>query len=103
MPDSGNRDKTTAGDMTNGVTFWPTVKEFAIHIAVGMTVFLLIATAAVLIDILVTFLTQQGINDVILGGLKLAEYSIFGIDVLLLIAYVGSIAIQTIRDLWRAG
>lgn len=57
--------------------------------------------AAILLDLLVTFLTSKGINEVIVGGLKLAEYALFGIDVLLLITYVGSIAIQTIRELWR--
>lgn len=81
--------------------FGPTIKEFAVHIAIGLVVFLLIAVAAIALDLLVTFLTSKGINDVIIGGLKLAEYAIFGIDVLLLVAYVGSIAVQTILDLWR--
>jgi hypothetical protein len=89
-------------DHRSHVAFWPPVKELLIHVLIGLAFFVVIAAAAVSLDVLVNFLTSKGINDTVVAGLKLTEYALFAIDVLLLILYVGTIALRMLMDLWRS-
>lgn len=75
--------------------WWEPVREFAVHITVGLGIFLLIAGAAVVLNILVGYLDKFEVDGTIVGGLKLAEYTLFGIDLVLLIVYVARVAYRT--------
>jgi hypothetical protein len=87
-----------AGEPNDG--FWAPVKEFGTHVAVGMAIFLIVAAAAVLLDLLVRVLVEWNVSEVILGGLRTAEYALFGLDLILLLVFMARLAYRTLRVLW---
>jgi len=84
----------TSARAAGGEAPWVSLWRFAVHIMVASGIFLLVATPAVLLDFLVQWLTSLHVSAVVIVGLQLAEYTLFGVDVFLLIAYA-------IRTGWR--
>ncbi len=68
--------------------------EFFIHVLVGTGIFLLITVPAVGLNFLVLWLEALKTNDIIVDGLKFAEYFLFLADLLLFSIFVG-------RTVWR--
>lgn len=75
--------------------WWVPLWRFAIHVLVASGVFLLAAVPAVLLDFLVRWLSHHNVSTLIVAGLQLAEYGIFAVDVVMVIAW-------SIRAAWRA-
>lgn len=67
-------------------------KKFFFETITGTAIFCIIAAAAVGLSLVVVFLESKGIDPFILYGLKLAEYSLFTLDLILFF-----------RFLWRTG
>jgi hypothetical protein len=68
--------------------WWVPLIEFACHITAGTGIFLVIATPAVLLDLLLKWLPAFEISDFILYGLTLTKKALFGIDVGLFLVYL---------------
>ena len=75
--------------------WWAPLWRFAIHVVAATGLFILVAAPAVLLELLVRLLRHHDVGSGIIGGLQLAEYTIFGIDVLLLVSFV-------VKSAWRA-
>ena len=73
--------------------------EFATHVVVGTLIFAVIAAAAAALGWMVEFLKSANYPHLITFTLGLAEDTIFGIDVLLLLIFLFRSAISLIRAL----
>ena len=71
--------------------------EFMGHAAIGVTMFLLIAGAAVLISSVVHVLEERRSDQYLILGLKTAEYGLLAIDVLLFLIFMLRAAFRTLR------
>lgn len=85
----GNGAET--GDVVNAP------KTFLVETLAGISIFLIIAAAAVGLSYLVTILDKNGVDKVIVYGLKAAEYAIFAVD----LALLGRFLWRTARRSWR--
>ena len=79
--------------------FWRAPWTFVVHTLVSIGCFVAIAGGAVAIHILVTWLELYGIDQIIIWGLKLAEYAVFGTDLLLFFVSLWKSARRTIGEL----
>ena len=73
------------------------LRTFLVETIIGVLIFLIIACAAVGLSFLVTFLDSNGVDNVIVVGLKFAEYAIFFIDLILF----GRFLWKTSLKMWR--
>jgi hypothetical protein len=74
--------------------------EFAVHVAVGTSIFLIIAGGAVSIDLLVAWVEKKyTITSEVAQGLKLASSSIFVTDLLVLFVCLAKTAYRTMKKL----
>lgn len=89
---------TTSPHPKNNVSLKP-AWEFAIHVAVGTLIFLVIASGAIALDIITRSLEPLGIDRVIRYGLKGAEYTLFITDLLLFIVFIAKAGDRAIRRL----
>lgn len=64
-----------------GITSAP--KKFLVETITGISIFLIIGSAAVGLSYIVELLDKNGIDKVIVIGLKITEYSIFAFDLIL--------------------
>lgn len=87
---------STSARPTPAESWWVPLWRFAVHAWVASGIFFIVAIPAVLLELLVRWLTHHNVSPLIVAGLQLAEYTIFGVDLLLLITYV-------VRTGWRAG
>lgn len=72
----------------NGEKWWHTPWEFLVHALVGTLIFLIIATPAVGLDFLIKWLASQDVSDIIIYGLKGAEYALFFVDLVLFVVFL---------------
>lgn len=79
--------------------WWHPLWEFLTHIVVGAGIFVLIATPAIALDALVTWLTGKGSGKVIVAGLRFSEYSLFVVDIMLCAYFLARTAWKTGRKL----
>ena len=79
---------------------WKALGRCCAHVLIGTALFLLFALAAVGLHFVVTESGMMGVDRLILIGLKIAEYTVFGVDLLLYIFFVVRIGIQLFRKLW---
>jgi hypothetical protein len=74
--------------------WWHPVRDFAIHVTVGLLIFALIATPALLIDWCLARLSIKTVP--LVWGLRIGEYAIFGADLVLFLVFL-------VRTVWRTG
>jgi hypothetical protein len=79
--------------------WWTPVVELGVHVLAASGIFIVVALPAVGLEFLVRWLEQSGISDTIITGLRIAEYTIFGGDLVLLIVFVLKSAWRAIKDL----
>ena len=80
--------------------WWAPIVEFAIHVAVGTLIFAVIASAALLLDLWVQSLSTHSI--VIRIGLRVGEYALFVVDLVLFLIFLLRTAWRTMGKLWKA-
>lgn len=97
MPD-GPADAAIEGQPESR-PFWQVPAEFTLHTVVGTCIFVIIAIPAILLDIGVRGLEGRHISGVIKYGLKSAEYSLFGTDLLLFLIFLLKTAWRTAKAL----
>ncbi len=68
--------------------FWRAPWEFTVHAVVGTIIFAIIAAAAVLLGFAVDKLANFGTAVAIVYGLRVAEYALFGNDLILYLVFL---------------
>lgn len=86
-------------ETTDNKRWWKPLIIFFVEVVVGSIIFILIATFAVGLNYLVHWLTEQGIDSIIITGLTVLEYTIFTVDVALCIFYIIKSAIKAGKEL----
>ena len=79
--------------------WWSPLHEFAVHACTGTLVFCIIAIPAIGIGFVVKWLSGLGVPDVILNGIVLGEYALFGVDLALFIYFLFVSAYRAARKL----
>jgi hypothetical protein len=74
-------------------------KRFFFETITGLCIFGIIAAAAVGLSYIVTALDNNGVDKVIVYGLRTAEYLIFGCDLILLARFLWCTSLKTWRHL----
>jgi len=82
-----------------GPPWWQSPAEFLGHVLGGTLIFGTIAGAAVLLDVAIRYFDGIQVSGVILLGLKIAEYALFGVDLALFLIFVGRAAFRLLRRL----
>ena len=82
-----NQPATTDACPTKPARLW-LVWDIAVHVFVGIAFFAVIACPAMLLDIANNRLQQFGFDPVIRYGLKMAEYTLFGVDLFLFLVFL---------------
>lgn len=70
-------------------------RHFFMETLIGIAIFLIIACAAVLLSYLVKILEKNGVDMVIVTGLKITEYVIFFGDLILFGRFLWKAALKT--------
>jgi len=79
--------------------FWRAPWEFTVHALVGTFIFGIIAGAAVGLDLAVHRLETLGIGRMVIIGLKVGEYTLFLVDLVLFGVFLWRTAGRTIKHL----
>ncbi len=79
--------------------WWFPLWRFMIHAIVGTGIFILIATPAVFLNLIVQWLEEIRVTVWILAGLQIAEYSLFLVDLVLFLVFLAKTASRTIPRL----
>ena len=74
--------------------------EFAVHILVGALLFSVIGVAVLALGWMVNFLRSSNYPDLVVIALGLAEYTVLGLDVLLLLIFVFRSGVRLFRAFW---
>jgi hypothetical protein len=77
------------------------VSRFAGHVAAGGMIFALVAVPAILIHLLIDSVNWSPGTEIISGGIRLLEYTIFVIDGVTFVAYLIISAYRLVRELLR--
>ena len=70
------------------------VLDFAVHLAVGTVMFLLLGLSALGVGLFADFVDTVHYSFVVHTGLKVVEYFMFTVDVLLLLKHIGHGLVQ---------
>jgi hypothetical protein len=84
---------------TANLQAWRSAWEFALHVAVGTSIFVVIAGAAVVLDVLNRALQASQVSLLIKWGLIFAEYTVFIADLALFTLFVWRAAMRAARKL----
>ena len=93
-----NPATTTSPESKNKFSLWP-AWDFAVHVTVGTLVFVIIASGAVALDVVIARLEPLGIDRIIMYGLKGAEYALFVTDLLLFLVFLAKTGARATRSL----
>lgn len=85
------------GPPANRHGLWP-VWDFAVHVAVGTLIFMVIAAAAFALDIINHRLQDVGVDPFIGYGLRVAEYAVFATDLLLFLVFLAKTGVRAARS-----
>ena len=81
------------------VPFWRVPWEFAVHAIVGTSIFAIIAVIAIGLNLFFQILVEPyKISPVIIDGLQLGEYTLFGTDLFLFVVFLLRTAKRTLKD-----
>jgi hypothetical protein len=94
MADTENTENRTR------IPFWRVPWEFAVHGIVGTLIFAVIAVFAIGIDLAIQhWLEPLGISRVVIVGLEVAEYALFGTDLFLFLWFLWLMLWRTMKEL----
>lgn len=79
--------------------WWHAPWEFAVHAVVGILIFLVIALAAIVIELVVRAADAAGANLVISYGLRIAEYAVFAADLLVFLVFIWRTTVKFLKGL----
>ena len=83
--------------------WWVPLVRFAVHVSVGTGIFWVVCGASVLLDLLTQRLGEMGVSPIIVGGILLPKYALFGMDILLFLLYLANTSWHFATSLhWRA-
>jgi hypothetical protein len=99
MSDSSHNISETVSALEHDAPFWRAPWVFAVHSAVGTCIFLIIAGFAVVLALAVRILKTYSTDIVIIFGLELAEYALFGFDLVIFGVFLWRTAKRTIKNL----
>jgi len=72
-----------------------------VHFLTGTFVFAVVALLAVGLSQGIDYLAVKGINPFIIWGLRIAEWLLFVVDLLLFIVFVLRTTYRTMKELWK--
>jgi hypothetical protein len=75
-------------------------RQLLIHFCLGTLVFVVVGLLAVGLSLLVDFLSTLKVNVFIIYGLRLAEYLLFVVDLLLFILFILRTGWRTAKKIW---
>jgi hypothetical protein len=82
------------------IPFWRAPWEFAVHGVVGTLIFAIIAALAVALDLAVGWLESiHRVSDLVIIGLKVAEWGLFVTDLFLFGMFLWRTAKRTLKNL----
>lgn len=90
---------------SEGSPWWRVPLRFSIHIFAGTAIFGVLALAAVGLAFLtawvktLTFASQPIAGPLLINGLIVGEYAVFGIDLLLFLVFLGKTASRMFKEL----
>jgi hypothetical protein len=79
--------------------FWQSAWELAVHTIVGTVIFVVIAGAAIFVHFISVFFRSHGVDETIIIGLRIAEYAIFSIDLLLFLTFMFRTIARSLKQL----
>jgi hypothetical protein len=79
--------------------WWEPLAAFVLRAVVGVILFLVVASPAVVIGTLVERLHALGVDPIIISALKPLAYFLFSVDALLFITFIVREAVTAFRDL----
>lgn len=88
-----------SSDVSEAGQQWVVLWKFVIHEVLGALIFSVIAVPAIGLDLGVQQVETLHISSVIINGLKIAEYAIFGADLSLFITFLAKDAFRTAKRL----
>src|ERR1700733_2443349 len=75
-------------EATRVLPFWHVPARFGLHTIVGTCIFAIIAIPAILLDLGVKKLEGSAVSAPVIYGVKIAEYGLFGTDLLLFLVFL---------------
>lgn len=69
------------------------------HTVVGILIFVIIAAAAIAIELVVRAADAAGVNIVISYGLRLAEYAVFAADIVAFLVFIWKTTAKFLKGL----
>ena len=95
-----NQAQNTQNQVPKEPWLYP-IWEFTVHICIGTFFFLIIAISAVGLNLLVNWLISLNVSIFIIRGLQVAEYFLFGIDIVLYIIFLAGTSWNTMHKLFK--
>jgi len=81
------------------VPYWRVPWEFAVHAIVGTSIFAIVAVWAIGLNLFFQILVEPyKISRVVIDGLQLGEYTVFGIDLFLFVVFLLRTAKRMLKD-----
>jgi hypothetical protein len=77
--------------------WWIPVRDFGLHTIVGTLIFALISLPAIALNLFVTWLERFSISPIVTYGMEIAEYTIFGADLVLFVWFIVRTALKAGR------
>lgn len=96
---SNNMTITVEGRATPTHRWWHAPWEFAVRAVVGILIFVVIALAAVALELVLQTLEAAHVNRGVILGLRAAEYAIFVADLVTFLVFIWRTTIRTIARL----
>jgi hypothetical protein len=79
--------------------WWRAPWDFAVHALVGTLIFIVIALAAVAIELVVRAVEIAGVNRAVTFGLRVGEFTIFAADLLMFIVFIWRTTARTLKGM----
>lgn len=83
----------------SGRPFWRAPWCFVVHAVIGTSIFAVISGFAVGLDLSVGWLAKHEISNLVIWGLKVAEYSLFSTDECLFGVFLWRTARRSLKEL----
>jgi hypothetical protein len=81
--------------------FWHAPLEFVVHAFVGTCIFAILTIPALALDYVMRYLraTNYGVSSLLILGIEIAEYGLFGMDLVLFGVFLWRTAARTVKKL----
>lgn len=78
---------------------WAAVVHFAVHALIGLAIFAIIASPAVVLNFVIKFIQSHGASSYIVNVLTFVEYSVITIDALLYLGLLCKSVYKSAKEL----